>query len=69
MLRVEKKGGFGFDVRVSGFRTRRVNFTFRYVPHAHVVPFAKLAEAARAEVRGYVAELARGSEFWAGQLA
>jgi DNA oxidative demethylase len=69
VLRVEKRGGFRFDVRVAEFETRRVNFTFRYVPRAHIVPFAKLAEPARSDVAGYVAELARGSEFWAGQLA
>jgi alkylated DNA repair dioxygenase AlkB len=68
VLRVEKKGGFRFDVRVADFETRRVNFTFRYVPPEHIVPFAKLAPAARDEVRGYVAELARGSEFFARQL-
>jgi DNA oxidative demethylase len=69
VLRVEKKGGFSFSVRVADFETRRVNFTFRFVPQEHVVPFARLAEPARREVAGYVAELARGSEFWAGQLA
>jgi alkylated DNA repair protein (DNA oxidative demethylase) len=69
VLRVEKKGGFRFDVRVPDFETRRVNFTFRYVPPEHVVPFAKLGRAARDEVRGYTAALARGSEFFARALA
>ena len=69
VLRVETKGGFRFDVRVPGFETRRVNFTFRYVPRAHIVPFAELGETARRDVAGYVAELARGSAFWAGQSA
>jgi alkylated DNA repair dioxygenase AlkB len=69
VLRVEKKGGFRFDVRVTDFETRRVNFTFRWVPREHIVPFAKLGEPAKSDVRGYVRELARGAEFWAGQLA
>jgi len=69
VLRVEKKSSFRFDVRVTDFETRRVNFTFRYVPREHIVPFAKLGDSARGDVRGYVAELARSSEFWAGQLA
>jgi len=64
VLRVEKKAGFRFDVNVADFETRRVNFTFRYVPSEHVVAFGKLAEPARSDVRGYVAELARGSEFF-----
>ena len=69
VLRVEKRGGFRFDVKVPEFQTRRVNFTFRFVPGAHIVPFAALGEPARRDVRGYVEELARGSAFWAGQLA
>ena len=68
VLRVERKGGFRFDVRVADFETRRVNFTFRYVPREHIVPFAKLGSPARDEVRRYVAELARGSEFFAREL-
>lgn len=69
VLRVENKGGFSFSVRVPDFETRRVNFTFRYVPDGDIARFAALAEPAKSEVRGYVAELARSSEFWAGQLA
>jgi alkylated DNA repair dioxygenase AlkB len=69
VLRVDRRGGTRFDVRVPDFETRRVNLTFRYVPDEHVVPFARLAPRAREDVRGYVAELARGSAFFAGQLA
>jgi alkylated DNA repair dioxygenase AlkB len=69
VLRVERKGRFRFDVRVADFETRRVNFTFRYVPEEHIAPFAALTPEARAEVRGYVETLARGSEFFAAQLA
>jgi len=54
---------------VPGFETRRVNFTFRWVPDEHIAPFAKLAAAAQRDVRGYVAELARGSAFFARELA
>jgi len=68
VLRVERKRGFRFDVRVADFETRRVNFTFRYVPSEHIVAFRELAEPARSDVRGYVEELARGSEFFANAL-
>ena len=54
---------------IEGFRTRRVNFTFRYVPEEHVVPYARLSATARADVREYVAKLAEGSEFWRGELS
>jgi len=33
-----------------------------------VVPFARLARTAREDVRGYLDELARGSEFFADSL-
>lgn len=69
VLRVEKRGGFRFDVRVCGFETRRVNFTFRWVPPEQIAAFAELGEPARSEVRGYLAELARSSQFFARQLA
>jgi alkylated DNA repair dioxygenase AlkB len=54
---------------IEGFRTRRVNFTFRYVPDEHVVPFAKLPERARDDVRDYVTTLAQSSPFFADALA
>ena len=69
VLRVEKRGGFRFAVRVADFETRRVNFTFRYVPREHITAFAELGEPARSDVRGYVEELARTSPFFASQLA
>jgi alkylated DNA repair dioxygenase AlkB len=64
VLRVERRRGERFPVAVPGFETRRVNFTFRFVPDAHLVPFAGLSRAARDDVRGYVEELARASAFW-----
>ena len=54
---------------IEGFRTRRVNFTFRYVPDEHITPYAALGADARADVAGYVAELARYSPFFAAALA
>jgi hypothetical protein len=67
--RVEDRRGLDLAPQVPGFRTRRVNFTFRHVPPAHVVPFARLGEVARADVRGYVAELGEHSAFWRDALA
>ena len=66
--RVDAKRGSSCRRRSTGFRTRRVNFTFRYVPDEHVVPFAALGADARADVAGYVAELARYSRFFAGVI-
>ena len=66
--RVENKGGHAFALHVSGFETRRVNFTFRYVPDADVVPYRQLPAQSREDVRGYLTELARHSAWFAGQL-
>ena len=55
--------------RIERYRTRRVNFTFRYVPDADVVPFARLLAAARDDVSDYIAELARYSAFFAATHA
>jgi hypothetical protein len=67
--RVDTRAGHRFEVQVPDFVTRRVNFTFRYVADQHVVRFAALAPSAREDVAGYVRTLARGSAFFAAELA
>ena len=67
--RVDDKLGLDLPPAIEGFRTRRVNFTFRYVPDEHIVPFAALPPAARDDVRDYVATLAAGAPFFAQALA
>ena len=62
--RVENKLNVELPPAIDGFRTRRINFTFRYVPDEHVTPFAQLPAAAREDVRDYVATLAESSAFW-----
>ena len=66
--RVEDKHDFDLPPHIEGFRTRRVNFTFRYVPDDHVTPFAKLSSRARDDVREYMQTLAAGSRFFADAL-
>jgi hypothetical protein len=66
--RVDDKHHLDLPPRIAGFRTRRVNFTFRYVPDEHVTPFSKLPAGARDDVREYVATLAKGSPFFAAAL-
>ncbi len=67
--RVDTRGGHRFDIQVEDFETRRVNFTFRYVPDEHVVPFGRLGPEARRDVEGYVTRLAAHSPFFARALA
>jgi DNA oxidative demethylase len=67
--RVDDKHALDLPPKIPGFRTRRVNFTFRYVPDEHVVPFARLPPAAREDIGDYVATLAATSPFFAAALA
>lgn len=67
--RVDRRLGVELPPRIAGFRTRRVNFTFRYVPEQHVVPFAELGPEAQRDVRGYVEQLATHSEFFRHALS
>jgi DNA oxidative demethylase len=66
--RVDKRAGIILPPEIEGFRTRRINFTFRFVPNEHVIPFAKLGPEAREDVRGYVEQLAKSSAFFARAL-
>lgn len=56
--RVDDRSGVALPPALDGFRTRRVNLTFRFVPDRDVVPFHRLAPDVREDVRGYVEELA-----------
>lgn len=68
--RVQRVDGRGGDLppALPDFRTRRVNFTFRWVPEAHVVPYARLGAQARRDVHGYVRTLATHAPAWARSL-
>jgi len=66
--RVDDKHGFDLPPKIEGFRTRRVNLTFRYVPDEHVVPYAQLPAAVREDIGDYVATLAQSSSFFRAAL-
>jgi hypothetical protein len=67
--RVDDKQKLELPPAIDGFRTRRVNFTFRYVPDEHVIGYGQLSPAAREDVRDYVTTLAQSSAFFARELA
>lgn len=67
--RVDTKGGFHFAVNVADFDTRRINFTFRFVPDEHVQPYAKLSPDAQRDVLASMRELAKHSAFFGRALA
>ena len=49
--RVDTRAGHQLPPEMPDFQTRRMNFTFRYVPDEHVTPFAQLSPEAREDVR------------------
>jgi alkylated DNA repair dioxygenase AlkB len=63
--RVENKHDVELPPAIEGFRTRRVNFTFRYVPDDHITPFSQLPAPAQGDIGDYVDMLAEHSAVWA----
>ena len=66
--RVDKRAGAKFDLNVKSFETRRINFTFRYVPEPHIVRYAELPEGPAADVEEYMRALAEHSPYFAAEL-
>jgi hypothetical protein len=62
--RVEEKNILFQNLNTTNFETRRINFTFRYVPTEHIKPWQALPEHLKTDVLPYVQELAQHSEFW-----
>lgn len=66
--RVEEKGILFSDMKTTNFETRRINFTFRYVPNEHIKSFSELPENLQSDIKDYVAELGEKSQFWRSQI-
>lgn len=67
--RVDKRQGHVFKLNVANFETRRINFTFRYVPEKHIKRFVDLPNHLAEDVREYMQELAKNSEFFRTELS
>ena len=66
--RVEDKGTHFSQLNTTNFETRRINFTFRFVPNEHIKPFSRLPANLKDDVDGYVKKLAEQSDFWNEQI-
>ncbi|MGZ3775563.1 MAG: alpha-ketoglutarate-dependent dioxygenase AlkB [Pseudobdellovibrionaceae bacterium] len=67
--RVEKKEGHHFPLNeITNFETRRLNFTFRYVPDEHIIPYKRLPDTAKEDIQGYIEKLAEHSDFFKTQI-
>ena len=62
--RVDKKVGYQFDLNVENFETRRINFTFRYVPREHILPYKSLPREQQSDTLRYMQKLAENSAFF-----
>lgn len=68
--RVEKKEGHFFPLNeIDNFETRRINFTFRYVPTEHIVPYSRLNSESQEDVFEYMQKLSEKSDFFKNALA
>jgi len=66
--RVEEKGILFSGMKTTSFETRRINFTFRYVPNDHIKPYSELPENLQQDIKGYVCELGEKSNYWKNQI-
>jgi alkylated DNA repair protein (DNA oxidative demethylase) len=62
--RVEDKKKELIGPKIQGFQTRRINFTFRYVPQEHIYDYSKIPEKLQRDILPYIQELSLHSTFF-----
>ena len=62
--RVEEKRNESLGPEIQGFQTRRINFTFRYVPEEHIFELKDLPGPSREDIQGYLETLAKSSPYF-----
>lgn len=62
--RVEDKKKEMIGPPVEGFQTRRINFTFRYVPEEHIYPLKDIPAPLQNDIRPYLESLAINSTYF-----
>lgn len=62
--RVDRKRSEIFELNTPEFETRRLNFTFRYVPREHIQPLSRFPKPLQEDVLPYVRVLAERSAFF-----
>lgn len=62
--RVEDKKKELIGPRIEGFQTRRINFTFRYVPEEHIYDLSKLPKTLQSDIHPYLEKLAETSFYF-----
>jgi hypothetical protein len=62
--RVDNKRKELLGPSIEGFQTRRINFTFRYVPEEHIYPLENMPQAFQQDIMPYVSKLAEHSDYF-----
>jgi len=62
--RVENKRKEKLGPHINGFNTRRINFTFRYVPEEHIYPLDQIPLPQRQDISPYLETLAQHSAYF-----
>ena len=62
--RVEDKTKELIGPAIDGFQTRRINFTFRYVPEEHIYDFSKIPGTLQQDLMPYIETLSLNSAFF-----
>lgn len=66
--RVERKKKEEFNFQIEDFKTRRINFTFRYVPDKHIIDLCELPPEDQEDVLPLVEKLAETDLFFKTEL-
>lgn len=66
--RVEEKGFLFTNMNTSNFETRRINFTFRFVPNEHIQSYRELPAHLQTDLEDYIKKLAEKSTYWKNQI-
>jgi DNA oxidative demethylase len=62
--RVEDKRKESLGPKIENFNTRRINFTFRYVPEEHIISYEKLPTPQKSDILPYIEKLALSSSYY-----
>jgi DNA oxidative demethylase len=62
--RVEEKQATTLGPLIEGFKTRRINFTFRYVPSEHIRPWSDFPTPLKSDTLVYIQQLSANSSFF-----
>jgi alkylated DNA repair dioxygenase AlkB len=67
--RVEDRRGESLGPTIEGFKTRRINFTFHYVPKEHILPWRSFPDNLKSDTLEYMKQLSLNSLYFQKELS